>query len=152
MNLSNLLDAAWCVRLTETLLHFVWQGALIARLVWVAVGVLRRASAHARYTVYLCALLVMAACPLATFLVLDASSEPAPAVSGAPPTVTGAVAAGEAARDWPRERLGRRLRDWGRASAAPAATDQAGRSDRARDCQTTAVSADGPYVTTSKSM
>ncbi|HUW82088.1 MAG TPA: M56 family metallopeptidase [Phycisphaerae bacterium] len=130
MNLSNLLDAAWCVRLTETLLHFVWQGALIALLVWAAVGVLRRGSANARYTVCLCALFVMAACPPATFVVLEASSEPAPAVSGAHPAVTGAVAAGEAARDWPRERLGRRRHDWGRAPAAPAATDQAGHSGR----------------------
>jgi len=83
MSLSNLWDAAWCVRLTETLLHFVWQGALIALLVWVAVGVLRRGSASARYTVYLCALFVMAACPPTTFLVLDAPREHAPAVAGA---------------------------------------------------------------------
>jgi TonB family protein len=52
--------------LTTALTHFVWQGALVAFLLWVALGLLRDRSANARYVVSCAALALMAVLPLIT--------------------------------------------------------------------------------------
>ncbi len=65
-----------CVRLTLTLVHFLWQGVAIALVVLLAGRALRRASATTRYLTLLAALLLMAACPPATFLLLPDSGRP----------------------------------------------------------------------------
>jgi hypothetical protein len=81
MNLANLLDGAilegailegafsreTCLRLTLTLLHFLWQACAVALLVLAAGWCLRRRSAGARYAVNVGGLLLMAACVPFTF-------------------------------------------------------------------------------------
>ncbi len=52
--------------LTSALLHFVWQGAVVAFLLWMALGLLRNRSANARYVVSCAALALMAVLPLIT--------------------------------------------------------------------------------------
>lgn len=67
MSLLNLFDQAFSLRLTVALLHFLWQGALIAVTAAMATWLLRRASANARYTVHVAALALMPACVAVTF-------------------------------------------------------------------------------------
>ena len=55
-------------RLGWMLLHFVWQGALIAALSGLAFVAFRRASAHLRYLIACSALVAMAACLPATWI------------------------------------------------------------------------------------
>jgi GWxTD domain-containing protein len=55
-------------RLGWTLVHFLWQGAMIAALVFAAMAVLRRA--QSRYAVLCGALMLMAAAPVITFVSL----------------------------------------------------------------------------------
>ena len=69
---SSLLDSPLGVRLAETLAHFLWQGTALGALVLVVALLLRRSSPNTRYTVYVAAMLLMAACPIVTFLVLSA--------------------------------------------------------------------------------
>jgi len=59
-------------RLGWTLLHFLWQGAVIAALFAVAQTGLRRRSSHARYWTGCLALALMLAAPVITFLALGA--------------------------------------------------------------------------------
>ncbi len=49
-----------------TLLHFIWQGTLVAAATAVALQLLRRGSATSRYNLSVAALALMAALPLAT--------------------------------------------------------------------------------------
>ncbi|WP_166823100.1 M56 family metallopeptidase [Thalassoroseus pseudoceratinae] len=51
----------------QTLIHFLWQGILIAAGYWIIQRALGARSAHHRYLVALTALGVMAGCPLLTF-------------------------------------------------------------------------------------
>jgi len=46
--------------------HFLWQGAAVALLAGVTAGAMRRASARARYGVFVGALVLMVACPMIT--------------------------------------------------------------------------------------
>jgi len=67
MSVLDILGESVGQRLAWTLLHFLWQGLLVAS---VAVFLLRRISvmnANRHYAVSLAALLTMAVCPLATF-------------------------------------------------------------------------------------
>src|SRR4051812_34374429 len=76
---AHLLEPDPCARVAITLLHFLWQGVVVAGVVGVACATLRRASASARHTVLLAALGVMAACPVVTFVVVGKSdARPAP--------------------------------------------------------------------------
>lgn len=62
MSLWNPLDQAFALRWTATLLHFLWQGAIVA---WLGASlslVLRRRSAHVSYAIHFGTLLAMAAC------------------------------------------------------------------------------------------
>src|ERR1039457_4573396 len=56
--------------LSAALLHFVWQGLLAAFLLWVALFVLRKRSAHSRYLASSIALAVLAVLPAITASVL----------------------------------------------------------------------------------
>ena len=69
-------------RVGWTLVHFVWQGAAVALLLAVALVVLRRRSANARYLACCVALAVMAACPVITLW-----STRSPAVPAGPETM-----------------------------------------------------------------
>ncbi|MBC7853172.1 MAG: hypothetical protein IAF94_07030, partial [Pirellulaceae bacterium] len=59
------------VRLAETLLHFVWQGGIVAVIVLIADRCLRSHSAQWRYAVQVAALLLMLACVPVTYVVLQ---------------------------------------------------------------------------------
>ena len=72
--LEILHSPAW-QPLTWTLLHFVWQGAIVA-LVWLALFRLcRGCRTQYRYLLGLAGMFLMAACPVATFVVLESRSE-----------------------------------------------------------------------------
>ena len=74
---SSLLHA-----LGWTLLHFCWQGVIVATLLWSALGLLR--GSQLRYGIACCALLAMIALPLATFLYLISTSQDSVALMHAP--------------------------------------------------------------------
>jgi beta-lactamase regulating signal transducer with metallopeptidase domain len=61
------LNGEFCLRLTLTLLHFLWQGVAIALLAAGVGAALRRAGAAARYWVFVAALGAMALCPPITY-------------------------------------------------------------------------------------
>ena len=76
MNLFSHFEPGLCVRLMTTLLHFFWQGTIVALLAVFAVALLRPTSSRVRYGVYVMALLLMAVCPVVTFWV--AGNRPTP--------------------------------------------------------------------------
>src|SRR5450432_2810097 len=63
-----------------SLLHFLWQGAAIAAVAFLAMSLVRRASA--KYLVGVAMLLAMVAAPAVTFLVLEQRHEAAAAAAG----------------------------------------------------------------------
>lgn len=63
---SAILALGW------TLMHFVWQGLLVASLLACANALLDRASSNARYLAACAAMLLMLAAPIATFATLSA--------------------------------------------------------------------------------
>lgn len=69
MTLSTLVESTECIRLGWTLLHSVWQLATIAALCGVAL-MLTRSTARVRYVIAYTSLLLMAAAPIATFVLL----------------------------------------------------------------------------------
>ena len=77
--IETLLDQPIFQALGWTLIHFIWQGALIA-LLYLSVSVLfRRFSANVRYAAACGAMLLMLIAPAVTMLSIDSSSDPAPA-------------------------------------------------------------------------
>jgi beta-lactamase regulating signal transducer with metallopeptidase domain len=64
------MTAGTTAALGWTLIHFVWQGGLVALLLGVANAILRRGLATTRYAVSCGALLLMLAAPIATFSLL----------------------------------------------------------------------------------
>src|SRR4051812_24200600 len=52
--------------LTSALVHFVWQGVVVAGLLWITLFVLRKRSANARYAASCLALAVLAMLPAIT--------------------------------------------------------------------------------------
>ena len=74
MNLSFLNSGVTTdifARLAESLLHFVWQGGVLAVMVLLADRGLRGCSAQLRYAVHVTALLLMLACVPVTYAVLE---------------------------------------------------------------------------------
>jgi bla regulator protein BlaR1 len=69
--------------LSAALLHFVWQGLLVAFLLWVALFLLRKRSANSRYVASCIALAVLAVLPIITAAVLY--TRPAAPFSGSEP-------------------------------------------------------------------
>ena len=84
------------LRLGYSLLHFLWQGALIAVLAAVTLRFLRSADASRRYALLLCGITLMAFVPLITFCIIDlpdgiAGHEPTPIViDNDPPSIPAA--------------------------------------------------------------
>jgi len=79
--IQMLASQLWVERLGWTLVHFVWQGAVIATLyaaarLWMGRGL----SSSARYLISCSALAVMMAAPLVTWIVLQ-PSDPGPAAT-----------------------------------------------------------------------
>ena len=68
----ELLSIPTCQRLALTLLHFLWQGLAVAAVAVAGVRLLKLRHGPRRYAAYLLAMIVMAACPVATFCLVDA--------------------------------------------------------------------------------
>jgi len=64
-------------RLTTTLLHFLWQGVLVAVALQMVLMLFRVRAARTRYALSLVALIVIGFCPVMTFLLLDCDSSTA---------------------------------------------------------------------------
>ena len=92
--MTTALSQPWAERLAWTLLHFIWQGTLLAAiyaLVRLAAGSL---TAHARYAMACTALLAMALLPPATYWWLARSgiaASPAPALTSLNPQTAAAA-------------------------------------------------------------
>lgn len=70
--------------ISEALLHFVWQGAAVALLVWFTLAILGRRPARLRYAVSCAGLALMSALPvITTFLVYRAQGAAAPSIGEA---------------------------------------------------------------------
>src|ERR1039457_4162147 len=69
--------------LTAALLDFIWQGLLVAFLLWVALFALRKRAAQTRYLAALVALAVLAVLPVVT-AVLEYTAPPASVVVVSP--------------------------------------------------------------------
>ncbi len=76
--LLSLVSQPWAHTLGWTLLHFIWQGAVLGLLAWVALALLRGADAKLRYSVACAFLVLMVVAPIATYLLLK-QPEPPPA-------------------------------------------------------------------------
>ena len=58
-------------RVGLTLLHFLWEGILVAILLWGVVHLLRLKRGNQRYAAYLIGFLILLACPVVTFFTVD---------------------------------------------------------------------------------
>ena len=76
MSTIELLWQPACQRLAIALVHFLWQGLAAMALIAVVVRVFRLRHGPQRYTAYLLGMLVMVACPVATFLVVEVPCTP----------------------------------------------------------------------------
>jgi beta-lactamase regulating signal transducer with metallopeptidase domain len=78
--------------ITSALLHFLWQGALVAFVYCIARAILRNASSHARYFVSCTALVILAVLPVITACMLyrgpTGASLPPPAFVEAAPSAS----------------------------------------------------------------
>src|SRR5690242_8665912 len=79
----------WTNALGWSLLHFLWEGAVIAVLLAAALTGLRRASAQTRYVVNCAALILMLMSFAATLTDLRAPPAPGPSYTAAPATPAG---------------------------------------------------------------
>jgi len=105
--LLRLVNHPVTLRVSITLLHFLWQGLALAGVALVLLRVLRKASANARYAALLAVLAAMAAGPALTFAWLSPAPLPAPpavtfrTISPAPAPASPAAAALTAAPPTP---------------------------------------------------
>ena len=90
--LLSLVQEPWAQALGWTLLHFLWQGALLGLLAWLSLALLRGASAKVRYGAACAFLLLMVAAPAATLLLLQPQG-PAGALPLPPGAIPGPLAA-----------------------------------------------------------
>ncbi len=74
--LTRLLENPAAQRLALVLLHFLWQGLLVAIVAWLLLVASRRASANARYVLLVALFGLLAACPAVTFTLMPVSSHP----------------------------------------------------------------------------
>ena len=90
--LDLLDDSAWRP-LNWTLLHFLWQGIAVAAVWKILFRLLRARTTQTHYLLGLLGLLVMAACPLATLVLLESESGPTEATPAIGPAYAGRLAA-----------------------------------------------------------
>ncbi len=84
--LDYILRFPWVEPLGRTLIHFLWQGAMISVAAWVFLRLARHRSANLRHAFAAFALALCALCPLSTFLWLAQPWRAAVASSGASST------------------------------------------------------------------
>lgn len=80
--MSTLLSTG-CARLGLVLTHFIWEGAVVALLLAALLRFLRNRSPRARYTACTIAMVIMAAAPAVTWLILDATTSASRALARA---------------------------------------------------------------------
>ena len=73
---AQVLEDPAVLRLGLVLVHFLWQGAALALVALIVLGLLRRASAAARYIALVAAFAAMALAPAVTFVTLPESGAP----------------------------------------------------------------------------
>ncbi len=71
IGLSESLGDESCLRFALTLLHFLWQGAVIGALVAAAVWILRKSPPSSRYTLHSVALVCLPVCIVVTFATVE---------------------------------------------------------------------------------
>jgi TonB family protein len=76
------VNPALIEQLGLSLLHFLWQGALIGALYWLTLIIVRPASAQTRYTLAVGTLLALGLAPIVTFVQLGAVVTGVPAIPG----------------------------------------------------------------------
>ncbi|MBK9259064.1 MAG: peptidoglycan DD-metalloendopeptidase family protein [Polyangiaceae bacterium] len=69
--ISLLANSDFVRALLTTLLHFIWQGVVIAAALWIVLAILPKRDSSARHAAACTALLLMAAAPVATFFAID---------------------------------------------------------------------------------
>src|SRR5437870_5008600 len=74
--LAQFLRSPMMKPLGWTLVHFLWQGAVVGALLFGVLLLLRRCAAHARYLAACAALLVMAVSPVVTLSILTSLPDP----------------------------------------------------------------------------
>ena len=72
--ISFLAHSDFVRALLLALVHFVWQGFVIGAALWFVLAILPKHHAHARHAAACTALVLMAAAPVATFLLVDVDS------------------------------------------------------------------------------
>ena len=77
--------SAWSQAVGIALVDFLWQGAIVGALLWIALAALRNQSASVRYIVSCAALFVLALLPIITTATLWTMSADAPRALHAPP-------------------------------------------------------------------
>jgi beta-lactamase regulating signal transducer with metallopeptidase domain len=87
--LESMLDKPIFQALGWTLIHFIWEGALIAILYAIVSILLRRSTARVRYAAACCAMLMMLIAPAGTMFVVSAVQTPSQSSDlDAPPTTS----------------------------------------------------------------
>ena len=76
MSVIEFLSQPMWQRLGLTLMHFLWQGVLVALLASMLIRAFRLSPGNTRYNAYLLAFIAIMACPIATFVALDGSLPP----------------------------------------------------------------------------
>ena len=89
--LVNLMNHPWVCRVAVVLLHFLWQGSLIAGVLAIALRAHRHGSARVRYGLACGALLGMVGMPVATLMVTGSSPADAGLMPGRVPGSAGLV-------------------------------------------------------------
>ncbi len=84
---SDWIEAGYSLRLTQVLIHFLWQGCAIAIVYAAVVRLSRKATANTRYVAGVVALLSMVACLPVTLLVLPSPGKVAADEAAQPPAV-----------------------------------------------------------------
>ncbi|MBI3864383.1 MAG: hypothetical protein HY290_21065 [Planctomycetia bacterium] len=74
--LLNILDQSLCIRLTATLLNFLWEGLAIGLCAWLLAWLCRTASAQVRYGIHVVSLALMALCVPLTYALVDPPDGP----------------------------------------------------------------------------
>jgi parallel beta-helix repeat protein len=87
--MNPLLENPLVVRLGWTLLHFAWQGAVVAAVFGVVNALTKSLPPHRRYFIAYFALIASGTCPIVTFAMLRAPALPSPAAR-IPPAIQAA--------------------------------------------------------------
>ncbi len=74
--MNMLLEAPWAARMAWSLLHFLWQGALLGLSAWAGLSLVRRRGPRIRYALACAFLGTCLAAPIITYVALGPSSSP----------------------------------------------------------------------------